>query len=298
MGPLEILGLSPGSSLDDAKSHWRQLVQQHHPDHTATEDTQKFQEIQAAYEAIKADPSILDGKKASTINFLRVDVDISIEDFYFYREIPVRISRQVFCGHCAGTGAEARESGVCSLCGGTGQITGNVLKLLGRDSTCPNCSGTGVPEQNRCTMCRGSKFVTDSSLRKIRFSLEDYRKKIVTIKSAGHQLTGSAFGNVFIKLNIEPDNVISIEDDYFKTHYKILPVQRIIGDDAEITVFGRTLKFRIEKNASETMIEDRVSPGVAQKVRILFIEMPPALTDETVGLYRKILSVEKNSTKI
>jgi hypothetical protein len=103
---------------------------------------------------------------------------------------------------------------------------------------------------------------------------------------------------VFIKLNIEPDNVISIEDDYFKTHYKILPVQRIIGDDAEITVFGRTLKFRIEKNASETMIEDRVSPGVAQKVRILFIEMPPALTDETVGLYRKILSVEKNSTKI
>jgi DnaJ-class molecular chaperone len=293
MSPLEILGLSPGSSLEEAKARWRQLVQQHHPDHASTDDTQKFHDIQAAYEAVKADPSILDGKKASTASFLRVDVDVSIEDIYFYREIPIKITRQVYCDHCSGTGAEAREAGICTLCNGTGKITSNVLKLMGRDSTCPTCSGAGVSSKNRCTVCGGSKYVIDRSTRKMRFSINDYHKKIVTLKDAGHQISRNTYGSVYVKLNVDHSGPACIEDDYFRVNYKILPIQRIIGDSAEMEMYSRVLRFKIEKNATETLIVDRVSPGVTQRVRVMFIETPATLTDETVELYEKILAIEK-----
>lgn len=293
MSPLETLGLSPGCSVEDAKTRWRQLVQQHHPDHTSTDDTQKFQEIQTAYEAIKADPSILDGKKASTMSFLRVDVDVSIEDIYFAREIPVKITRQVYCDHCAGTGAEAREAGICTLCNGTGQITSNVLKLMGRGSECPTCFGAGVPLINRCTVCGGSKYVVDRSTRKIRFSINDYHKKVITLKDAGHQISRNTYSNVYVKLSVDHSGPACIEDDYFRVNYKILPIQRIIGDHAEMGMFSRTLRFKIEQNATETIVVDRVSPGVTQRVRVMFIETPATLTDETVELYEKILAIEK-----
>jgi len=293
MSPLEILGLSPGSSLEDAKARWRQLVQQHHPDHASTDDTQKFHDIQAAYEAVKADPSILDGKKASTASFLRVDVDVSIEDIYFAREIPVKISRQVYCDHCAGTGAEAREAGICTLCNGTGKITSNVLKLMGRGSECPTCFGAGVPLINRCTVCGGSKYVVDRSTRKVRFSIGDYHNKVVTLRDAGHQISRNTYGSVYVKLNVDHSGPACIEDDYFRVNYKILPIQRIIGDSAEMEMYSRRLKFRIEKNATETLIVDRVSPGVTQRVRVMFIETPATLTNETVELYKKILAIEK-----
>ena len=296
MSPLEILGLSPGCSLEEAKTRWRQLVLQHHPDHASVEDTQRFQEIQAAYEAIKTNPSLLDGKQAPVTSVLRVDVEVSIEDFYLAKNISIQISRLIFCKQCNGTGSETRESGLCAHCGGTGQIKSNVLKLMNRDATCPVCQGVGVPPQNLCTKCEGQRYEADNSLRKIQLTLPDYHKKTIFLKGAGHQLNRNTFGNVFVKLQVKPDDHVFIEDLYFKMSCKILPVQRIIGDICEITVFGRKLKFRVDKNATETLIEDRVAPGISRQIRILFVETPPVLTEDTLELYKKIIAIERETS--
>lgn len=295
MGPLETLGLSPGCSLEDAKSRWRLLILQIHPDHNKN-NSQKFLDVQKAYEAIKEDPSLLDGKKTPTTNFLLIEVPVSIEDFYFYREVPVQISRQVFCSHCNGTGSESKEAGFCSHCEGSGKIKSSVLKLMNRDDVCPVCLGVGVPRKNLCSKCRGQKYEIDSSTRKIKFSLKDYHKRILIIQGAGHQLSRNTYGNVSIKLSIKYDDKVIIEDMYFRTNYKVLPIQRIVGDEAEITVFGRRLKFRIDKNATETVIEDRVSPGVTRSIRVIFVDTPPVLMEETIVLYRKILEIEKQTS--
>ena len=298
MDPLDVLGIPPGSSVEDAKKRYRQLVQEYHPDHHPDDPAapERFLEIQGAYEAIETNPSILDGQQPSTVSVLRINTQVSIEDFYLAKEIPIRISRQIFCGHCGGTGSETRETGLCTHCGGTGKITGNVLKLLNRDATCPICLGIGVPPQNLCVVCKGARYETDSSLRKIRLSLKDYHKKTIVLKNAGHQMSRNTFGNVFVKLQIKYDDRILIEDTYFRTGYKILPIQRIIGDDAEMTIFGRTIKFKIEKNATETTIEDKIAPGISNQVRIIFNEIPPVLTEDTIELYKKILPIEKQTS--
>jgi DnaJ-class molecular chaperone len=295
MGPLEILGLTPGSTIENATNRWRQLVRQYHPDHNPNE-SQKFLEVQEAYSAIKANPTLLDGIQSSTVNVLRVSTQVTIKDFYLAKELPIRISRQIFCKHCSGTGSETKENGLCDHCGGSGQIKSNVLKMLNRSATCPVCSGVGVPKENMCTCCAGSKYETDNSLRKVRLTLKDYHKKTIALRNAGHQTSRDTFGNVFVFLDIVPDDRVLIEDLYFRIAYKVLPVQKIIGDVAVLSIFGRELLFKIEKNSTETMIEDRVLPGVVQRIRIMFEETPPVLTDETIKMYKEILSIEKQTS--
>jgi DnaJ-class molecular chaperone len=295
MNPLSVLELSPGCSLEDARAKWRQLVLQLHPDHNKA-DPKRFLEVQEAYEAIRSDPTILDIKKPVLSGIVKVSVFVSIEDFYLLKEIPVRISRQVFCKHCAGTGSETRESGICSHCEGLGHITSSVLKLMNRSSTCPACEGVGVLPQNICSKCLGARYEADVSLRKIKLTTEDYHKKAKILKEAGHQTAPDIFNNAFVVLNIKPDSAVSIEDTYFRTSYKILPVQRIIGDIATITIFGRSLKFKIDKNATETTVEDKIAPGITQLLRIMFVETPPVITEDTVELYKQILAIEKQTS--
>jgi DnaJ-class molecular chaperone len=48
--PYQTLGVSPGATADEIKRAYRRLASQHHPDKGG--DTQKFQEIQAAYDTL------------------------------------------------------------------------------------------------------------------------------------------------------------------------------------------------------------------------------------------------------
>lgn len=50
MDPYQILGIKRGASLDEAKKAYRKLASIHHPDKGG--DTQRFQEIQTAYDSI------------------------------------------------------------------------------------------------------------------------------------------------------------------------------------------------------------------------------------------------------
>ncbi len=53
--PYQVLGVLPGASDDELHAAYRRLVQRHHPDHNggSLEATRRFEEIQAAYAAIR-----------------------------------------------------------------------------------------------------------------------------------------------------------------------------------------------------------------------------------------------------
>jgi curved DNA-binding protein CbpA len=53
--PYTVLGVSPGASPEELHDAYRRLVKRHHPDRNngSPESTRRFQEIQAAYDAIK-----------------------------------------------------------------------------------------------------------------------------------------------------------------------------------------------------------------------------------------------------
>ena len=54
--PYRVLGVEPGASSEELHDAYRRLVKLHHPDRNggSAESTRRFQEIQAAYEAVRA----------------------------------------------------------------------------------------------------------------------------------------------------------------------------------------------------------------------------------------------------
>src|SRR4051795_9746227 len=54
--PYQVLGVAPGATSEELHDAYRRLVKLHHPDRNggSAESTRRFQEIQAAYEAVRS----------------------------------------------------------------------------------------------------------------------------------------------------------------------------------------------------------------------------------------------------
>lgn len=294
--PLIILGLKPGDTLETAHKLRNALFLKLHPDKNP-KDKDKFAKVYEAYEKIAKNPDLLKVKKVTSSvidNLIRVIHNVTIEDFYFKKQQTITFNRKIFCRRCNGYGTLSGSSGKCSHCNGAGKIEGTVLSLLGKDSTCPICKGTGVTIEDACTFCGGLRY--EQEVKTVHFTLEpiNYHKKGIILQGVGDQIDANNFGSVLVILRTLHDVNIDIEENYFVVHDKVFPVQKIIGDTKTVKIFGRDVKYRIEEKATEAYTIDRITPKVSQEIRIKFIDHQPMLTRETVALYKKILELEKN----
>ena len=54
---------------------------------------------------------------------INLKVNVQLEDIYNGKEIEVQFSKQIFCPHCRGSGAESENDfKECTKCGGKGHI--------------------------------------------------------------------------------------------------------------------------------------------------------------------------------
>lgn len=298
MDPITVLGLEIGDSLDQAKDRRNKLLQIYHPDKhpNKKEAESKTHEIQGAYEIIEENPSILQAQKnidIGDLGHIRVQTTYTTEHLYLRRKKTIYVERRVLCGKCGGTGSRTGNS--CSHCGGLGRIESSVMALMGRDSTCPVCKGSGIPPNEICKECSGTHFKIVRETIDVSVSFMEYHNKIVTIEGRGHQSLNGTSGNIYVDLLIKYSDVVWLEEDYFCVYAKVLPVQKIIGDTGCVDIFGREVLFKIEKNSSDSYTRDNLGNGVIHTIRVRYVDFHPVITDETLSLYKKILEIEKGA---
>lgn len=292
---LEILGLEPGDSLEKAHKKRNALFLKLHPDKNPP-DKEMFKKVYDAYEAIEKNPSLLDVKKQpKTLEKpIRIKITVTLEDFYFKKKQTVSINRKIFCRKCKGSGSEIGEHGKCEHCAGTGKINSEILALLNKSSTCPICKGTGIKPGSICTSCQGAKFEFEIKSISFKLSPYNYHKQAIVIHNVGNQINTNLYGSVVVLLDILSTDSTKIEEDYFVVYDRVLPIQKIIGDNKTIKVFGRDVPYIIAPNSTESYVTDNISASVSQRIRIKFIGITPRFTEETTKLYKQILEIEKN----
>lgn len=291
MNPLDVLGLHTGDTLENAKKRRNELLKIYHPDKCGGAQ-EMYDKITEAYESLKANPSLLTSRYFSpSSEFIIVGSSVSIEDFYFRRVKKISFTRNIFCRACGGTGSSEGVSGVCSGCRGTGEAGNDILSLMG-DSKCPFCRGTGIKTGKTCRSCGGSRYEPEQKTVSFRLSLVDYHKKTAVLEGVGNQLRSGRFGRLLVNLSVIPDDKVSIEENYFSVFAPVHPVQRIIGDEGEVEIFGRKIKFGIERGSRDAYITDMVSKGNYQCICIKYLDREPRLTHEIEELYRRILQLE------
>ena len=293
MNPLEILEITPGSSMDEAKKKYRSLCVKYHPDKNPdTED--QYRSVVKAYRIIKENPSLLQVPKVSSSlpGFINYPIEITLEDIYFCREKAMEVERTALCFVCSGTGAELGVNGICSHCDGKGEIKGTVMNLMKRSPTCPECKGSGI-KGNVCKKCNGIKVQKKLVRCTFRLNMRSYFKKMVILKGMGNINSRGYAEDLHIRLKIKPMKNLFIEDDYFLTYAPVLPIQKIIGDIGYISLFGRKLKYKIYPYDSDDYIHDKVSDTLTREIRVKFFDVEAPLNEDTKELYNKILKIEK-----
>ena len=167
--PYEVLGVMPDSDPAEWKRAYRRLAMRWHPDRSDhPEATERFKEINAAYERIcavdveeeldsaetsaapaetEADPA--DAARAPDI---RLNLEISLEEGAAGCRKTIHFHRGKACSTCHGSGeAGLSRTRFCETCHGSGRMRDARHGLI----PCTDCGGRGFFSERICPDCAG-----------------------------------------------------------------------------------------------------------------------------------------------
>lgn len=299
MNPLKVLHLSSGSTLEDAKKNYRILSLKFHPDKNPIDPlaSSKFMEINEAIRCIENNPKILGQIKQKQIKgFIQTQIDVTTEDIYFYKDLNVTIERTISCEACNGTGCEDGKNHDCKMCDGLGNINSSILKMMNKSSVCPTCNGTGIHTENLCKKCFGTKKDSEYVNYKFKVTLKDYERNLIILRGMGNEIDKGTYSDIHVRLNYIEDKNIKIEDlaplgKCFVTYIPVRPIQKIIGDEITVDVFGCRMKVTIFPGEFSYVAQDKRPPYRA--IHCKYIQQFPIITPETRELYEKIREIER-----
>ena len=195
----DILGVSPGATLDEVKKAFKNLALKHHPDKGGNEE--KFKEITEAYEVLSGKRQTqpqdhyspfqggfgfdfghmqdifdhINHNHASGYPFrasrkpperdrdINIEFNLSIEEIKQGKAFEIEFHKSRKCDKCNGVGG--KEKIKCSKCNGYGKVrqtqqTGNSLFVT--EFPCSDCKGAGLSIKDPCKACNANGFIVYS----------------------------------------------------------------------------------------------------------------------------------------
>ena len=137
-----------------------------------------------------------------------VEVDVTLEDLYNGAQRQARISRNVICPKCRGTGAKDGQTTKCNACGGRGvrmvqqqMAPGFVVQM---QETCSECGGKGNVYKSKCPHCGGKKTVVEEKTLTAHVERGMPSDAEIRFARESEQAPGVTPGDVIFKLKAAP----------------------------------------------------------------------------------------------
>lgn len=202
-----------------------------------------------------------------------VGIRVDLEQALFGATVDLKVSRNVLCKKCNGTGSADGQEHSCPDCNGTGMK--NVRKgFFSMSSTCPRCNGTGKSYSMPCRECngRGSKLETKTVTLKIPEGT--ITGKTVAIPKMGDE-GKNGFGDLLVDIVVMQSKKFALEGNRVLTRVKIPLGNAILGRDLEVDVYkGRTAKLSVPSGCQNGQELVLTSVGGRTVYCIADIEIP------------------------
>lgn len=148
----------------------------------------------------------------------------------------VKVTRQVACGTCEGSGARAgTKAEVCGGCGGKGQVV-HAQGFFMVQSTCPKCRGAGKVIKDACGDCggRGTKGETATLSVTVPAGVDD--GQTLRLAGKGEAAPGGSGqpGHLYVQLSVTGDERFQREGDDVITEVPISFVRAALGGELEV----------------------------------------------------------------
>lgn len=220
------------------------------------------------------------------------EVEITLDDVYFGKEVELKINHDEKCSVCDGIGAENKKDvHTCSTCQGRGTVIENQRSILGIIRTqrpCPDCLGKGSKISNPCHKCSGSG--TEKKKETVTIKIPKGVENGVTLRvqnKGSYDNETDSYGDLFLKIYVKKHKEYDVEgSDLYRT-LDINFVQAIIGDEIEFDHFKKTLSLKIPEGTQAGTI-----------LRLKEKGLPEFNYNGYGNLYVKVnVEIPKNTTK-
>jgi len=147
-------------------------------------------------------------------------VKVKLEDIYNSKVKKMKISRNIICEICKGTGSkDGKPPKKCKECQGAGIKT--VLRQLGPGMFqqmrvhCPDCEGRGevVAEGSKCEDCGGKKVIADTKIINVEIDKGVHEGKKICFSGEASQEPGNETGDVIFVIQETPHDIFKRSGD-------------------------------------------------------------------------------------
>ena len=179
------------------------------------------------------------GNRAQRGSDLRYNMEISLEDAFAGKTVPIRVPGSVACEPCGGTGAEpGTKPQTCTTCSGIGKVRAQ-QGFFTIERTCPTCQGLGRMVKNPCRACSGAGRVVKE--RTINVSIpqgvaDGNRIRLTGEGEAG--VRGGPKGDLYIFLSIAPHPLFKREDENLYCRVPVSLTTAALGGHVEVPTLG------------------------------------------------------------
>lgn len=182
---------------------------------------------------------------------LRVNLKLSLEEINSGITKKIKIKKQVKCGDCGGTGAEAGTSiKACPVCHGTGEVRSVSRSVFGQFvniTPCSNCSGEGTVVDSPCRTCMGDGRRQNEETVKINVPAGVHEGSYMTLRGEGNAgKRGGSAGDIIVVFEEMPHKYFKREGDDLLFDLVITFPDAVLGGEVEVPTLNGKAKIKID----------------------------------------------------
>lgn len=149
---------------------------------------------------------------------LQSRIKISFIDSVLGQIIEENLNKHEICSFCNGTGADKpSDIVICDDCNGSGQVTRQrrtPFGVVNSAEICPKCHGQGKMIKNKCSNCKGQKYISKNVRTKISIPAGIKNGQEVVVEGfGGPGLNGGPSGDLIIVVYVEPHKYYAREQN-------------------------------------------------------------------------------------
>jgi molecular chaperone DnaJ len=293
------LGLTPGSSEQEIRDKYKELLKLYHPDKCSGKDAnRKVLLIKNAYKILKKhsnplnDSSIVSDNHNNKYKFFVQE--ISVKESLFDEKIVLDIPIEQFCESCGAFGeCETNNFSFCYECNGTGNLKSS-YGVMTTQKKCDICDGTGKKTLEQCNQCHGIGIKKDIVRKVITKKSNIFSGNQIKLKPVlGDAELDSKCEMIICSFNIDKNKVY--KNLYFDDSNNIVynlnldTISSIIGGEYTIEDLKLNINLKeLTKNNDTLLIEKERSPFGKELLIKIKIEQVENITKKQIEKIRQI----------
>jgi molecular chaperone DnaJ len=181
---------------------------------------------------------------------LQLELAISLEEAARGVRKTVKVTKQVPCADCGGSGAApGSRPSTCQHCRGHGRVRQVRQSLLGQmvtEGACPHCQGRGQVVQDPCRSCRGTGTVRGEESLEINVPAGVSSGNYMELQGKGDAGEhGGGAGHLRVVFNVRESELFERHGDDLLIDVPVSPVDLMLGTKIEVPTLDGKVALKI-----------------------------------------------------